>query len=104
MNITWDNVDRTETPRWVTVEGKRFEVKQLHIDAWKHDPDGAWSLTQPHHIRALAIGHHPRSPYWACSPHGRPSAGLDLWRPRVQGLRICMPLTGSRRQGNGRKP
>ena len=46
MFITWDDVGRIETPGWVAVRGRIFEVKQEHIDAWKEDPDGAWTLIQ----------------------------------------------------------
>ena len=46
MFITWDDVGRTETPGWVTVRGRIFEVKQEHIAAWKEGPDGAWTLVR----------------------------------------------------------
>ena len=46
MFITWDDVGQIETPGWVSVRGRVFEVKQEHIDAWKEDPDGAWTLVQ----------------------------------------------------------
>ena len=46
MFITWDDVGRIDTPRWVRVWGRIFEVKQEHIDAWREDPDGAWTLVR----------------------------------------------------------
>ena len=46
MFITWDDVGRIETPAWVTVRGRIFEVRQEHIDAWKEHPDGAWILAR----------------------------------------------------------
>ena len=42
--IWWDDVGRIETPGWVTVRGRDFEVKQEHINAWNEDPHGAWTL------------------------------------------------------------
>jgi hypothetical protein len=72
MFITWDDVGRIETPGWVTVRGRDFEVKQEHIDAWKQDPDGAWTLVGidtdegtsvgSQHVRPVFVnGHFPRA-------------------------------------------
>jgi len=44
--ITWDDVDRIEAPGWVTVGGMSFQVEQAHIDVWKDQPRGAWSLRE----------------------------------------------------------
>ena len=46
--ITWDDVGRIETPGWVTVEGKSFQVEQVHIDVWRDKPSGAWTLKEVH--------------------------------------------------------
>ncbi len=42
--ITWDELDRIETPGPATFEGRSFQLKQIHIDAWKEDPNGVWTL------------------------------------------------------------
>jgi hypothetical protein len=46
MIVTWADVGRTETPCWVTLEGKRVRIEQRHIDAWKEDPSGVWTLQE----------------------------------------------------------
>ena len=46
MYITWDDVGRIETPGRVSVEGKSFQVEQVHIDVWKDNPGGAWTLRE----------------------------------------------------------
>ena len=44
--ITGDDVGRIGVPGGVTVEDRSFQVEQVHIDVWKDNPTGAWSLTE----------------------------------------------------------
>ena len=44
--ITWDELDRIETPGLASFEGRTFQVRQTHIDAWKDDPEGVWTLVR----------------------------------------------------------
>ena len=37
---------RIEAPARVTVEGRSFQVEQVHIDVWQDQPLGAWSLRE----------------------------------------------------------
>jgi hypothetical protein len=65
MEISWDDIAHTRTPGWITVDGMRFRVEQMHIDMWETDPGGAWTLKE---FRCLG-----EASQWVLG-HFRPSA------------------------------
>lgn len=44
--ISWADVGEVQTPCWMTYRNMRFEIQQNHIDAWREDPDGLWTLVR----------------------------------------------------------
>src|SRR5215204_5854648 len=77
--ITWDDAGRIEAPGRVKVEGKSFQVEQVHIDVWQDQPRGAWSLRE---VRT------DDSTQWVLS-------SFYQTRENVKGLEETMYLTGT---------